>query len=155
MGSQLLRMRHVNVVRLASIVLAIALVASATGWILNFENYRPIREPLRALPADTVSAATQSADVQRLAQLFGGTASDSLDGIRTLGVIAEGSTGRGVAIIGINGQPARTVRAGEQLAPGIVLAEVRHNGVVVRRGSELQQIRLAKKEPPLGVLRAP
>src|SRR5215510_5458902 len=127
-------MRYVNVARLASIVLAIALVASATAWVLNFENYRTIREPLRALPADAVSAAAQPADIQRLAQLFGSTAEDSLNGIRTLGVIAEGSTGRGVAIIGINGQPARTVRAGEQLAPGIVLAEVRHNGVIVRRG---------------------
>jgi len=148
-------MRYVNVARLASIVLAIALVASATAWVLNFENYRTIREPLRALPADAVSAAAQPADIQRLAQLFGSTAEDSLNGIRTLGVIAEGSTGRGVAIIGINGQPARTVRAGEQLAPGIVLAEVRHNGVIVRRGGDLQQIRLAKKEPPVGVLRAP
>ncbi|HET7364965.1 MAG TPA: type II secretion system protein N [Burkholderiales bacterium] len=148
-------MRHPNVVRLASIILAIALVASATGWVLNFVNYRTIREPLRALPADAVSAAVQSADTQRLAQLFGSTATDSLNGIRTLGVIAEGSTGRGIALIGINGQPARTIRAGEQLAPGIVLAEVRHDGVVVNRGGDFQQIRLAKKEPPAGVLRAP
>ena len=145
-----------NVVRLASIILAIALVASATGWVLNFVNYRTIREPLRGLPSDALSAAIQPTDIQRLAQLLGGgTADDSLNGIRTLGVIAEGKSGRGIALIGINGQPARTVRAGEQLAPGIVLTEVRHNGVVVRRGADVQQIRLAKKEPPAGVLRAP
>ena len=148
-------MRHPNVVRLASIILAIALVASATGWVLNFVNYRTIREPLRGLPSDALSAAIQPADIQRLAQLFGATADDSLNGIRTLGVIAEGKSGRGIALIGINGQPARTVRAGELLAPGIVLTEVRHNGVVVRRGADVQQIRLAKKEPPAGVLRAP
>jgi general secretion pathway protein C len=148
-------MRHPNVVRLASIILAIALVASATGWVLNFVNYRTIREPLRGLPSDALSAAIQPTDIQRLAQLFGATADDSLNGIRTLGVIAEGKSGRGIALIGINGQPARTVRAGEQLAPGIVLTEVRHNGVVVRRGADVQQIRLAKKEPPAGVLRAP
>jgi len=148
-------MRHPNVVRLASIILAIALVASATGWVLNFVNYRTIREPLRGLPSDALSAAIQPTDIQRLAQLFGATADDSLNGIRTLGVIAEGKSGRGIALIGINGQPARTVRAGEQLAPGIVLTEVRHNGVVVRRGADVQQIRLAKKEPPAGVLQAP
>src|SRR5947209_5181390 len=148
-------MRHPNVVRLASIILAIALVASATGWVLNFVNYRTIREPLRGLPSDALSAAIQPTDIQRLAQLFGATADDSLNGIRTLGVIAEGTSGRGIALIGINGQPARTVRAGELLAPGIVLTEVRHNGVVVRRGADVQQIRLAKKEPPAGVLRAP
>ena len=148
-------MRHPNVVRLASIILAIALVASATGWVLNFVNYRTIREPLRGLPSEALSAAIQPADIQRLAQLFGATADDSLNGIRTLGVIAEGKSGRGIALIGINGQPARTVRAGELLAPGIVLTEVRHNGVVVRRGADVQQIRLAKKEPPAGVLRAP
>jgi general secretion pathway protein C len=148
-------MRHPNVVRLASIILAIALVASATGWVLNFVNYRTIREPLRGLPSDALSAAIQPTDIQRLAQLFGATADDSLNGIRTLGVIAEGKSGRGIALIGINGQPARTVRAGELLAPGIVLTEVRHNGVVVRRGADVQQIRLAKKEPPAGVLRAP
>ena len=148
-------MRHPNVVRLASIILAIALVASATGWVLNFVNYRTIREPLRGLPSEALSAAIQPTDIQRLAQLFGATADDSLNGIRTLGVIAEGKSGRGIALIGINGQPARTVRAGEQLAPGIVLTEVRHNGVVVRRGADVQQIRLAKKEPPAGVLRAP
>jgi general secretion pathway protein C len=148
-------MRHPNVVRLASIILAIALVASATGWVLNFVNYRTIREPLRGLPSEALSAAIQPTDIQRLAQLFGATADDSLNGIRTLGVIAEGTSGRGIALIGINGQPARTVRAGELLAPGIVLTEVRHNGVVVRRGADVQQIRLAKKEPPAGVLRAP
>ena len=148
-------MRHPNVVRLASIILAIALVASATGWVLNFVNYRTIREPLRGLPSEALSAAIQPTDIQRLAQLFGATADDSLNGIRTLGVIAEGKSGRGIALIGINGQPARTVRAGELLAPGIVLTEVRHNGVVVRRGADVQQIRLAKKEPPAGVLRAP
>lgn len=148
-------MRHPNVVRLASIILAIALVASATGWVLNFVNYRTIREPLRGLPSDALSAAVQPTDIQRLAQLFGATADDSFNGIRTVGVIAEGKSGRGIALIGINGQPARTVRAGEQLAPGIVLTEVRHDGVVVRRGGDVQQIRLAKKEPPVGVLRAP
>lgn len=148
-------MRHPNVVRLASIILAIALVASATGWVLNFVNYRTIREPLRGLPSDALSAAIQPTDIQRLAQLFGATADDSLNGIRTLGVIAEGKSGHGIALIGINGQPARTVRAGEQLAPGIVLTEVRHDGVVVRRGGDFQQIRLAKKESPVGVLRAP
>ena len=148
-------MRHPNVVRLASIILAVALVASTTGWVLNFVNYRTIREPLRALPADAGSAAVASADIQRLAQLFGSTADESLNGIRTLGVIAEGKSGRGIALIGINGQPARTVRAGEQVAPGIVLSEVRHDGVVVSRGGDFQQIRLAKKEPPVGVLRAP
>jgi general secretion pathway protein C len=148
-------MRHPNVVRLASIILAIALVASATGWVLNFVNYRTILEPLRGLPSEALSVAIQPTDIQRLAQLFGATADDSLNGIRTLGVIAEGTSGRGIALIGINGQPARTVRAGELLAPGIVLTEVRHNGVVVRRGADVQQIRLAKKEPPAGVLRAP
>jgi general secretion pathway protein C len=88
-----------------------------------------------------------------VARLLGASA-DTSTNIRALGVMAEGSTGRGIALIGVEGKPPKAVRAGEAIAPGIVLAEVRRDGVVVNRSGAMEQIRLATKPLPPGVLPA-
>jgi general secretion pathway protein C len=92
-------------------------------------------------------------DTAAIARLLG--ASGSASSIRALGVIAEGASGKGVALIGIEGQPARPVRAGDAIAPGVVLAEVQKDGVVIDRSGARQQILIATKPPPQGILKAP
>jgi hypothetical protein len=47
------------------------------------------------------------------------------------------------------------VRAGEAIAPGIVLSEVQRDGVVIDRSGALQKVRIAAKPAAPGILRAP
>ena len=139
--------------RLASIALAIFLVASVTNWVLTFTAGRVPAEPVRTLPANETDIQAGAVDAGTVARLFGASA-DAGTNIRALGVMAEGATGRGIALIGVEGKAPRPVRAGETIAPGVILAEVRRDGVVVSRAGALQQIRLATKPPPPGVLPA-
>jgi general secretion pathway protein C len=129
---------------LAAVLLAAVLVASITNWVLTFTSGRIPAEPVRTLPANETEVGPRTLDTTPVARLFGASG-DAPTNIRALGVMAEGSTGRGIALIGIEGKPARAVRAGDSIAPGITLAEVRRDGVVVNRSGALQQIRLAAK----------
>jgi general secretion pathway protein C len=147
-------MRPAIPLRLASLVLAVALVASLTDWVLTFSGRRAATLPLKNLPAGEVETRAQPVDPAAIARLLGASASTA-GNIRALGVMAEGSTGRGIALIGIEGQPARAVRAGETIAPGIVLAEVQRDSVVIDRSGAMQQIRIVTKPLPQGLLRAP
>lgn len=147
-------MRSAAWLRIATLVLAVALIVSVTEWILAFSAKRAQREPLKSLPSGQVETAPQSVDSMAIARLFGAT-SGPAGNIRALGVMAEGASGRGIAIIGVDGQPARTVRAGDAIAPGVLLAEVRRDGVVIERSGARHEIRIATKPPAAGILRAP
>lgn len=139
--------------RIVTVALAVVLVASVTDWALTFTARRTPSEPVRNLPANEVELRARPADTAAIARLLGAS-SDTGTNIRALGVMAEGSTGRGIALIGVEGKAPRPVRAGETIAPGVILAEVRRDGVVVNRSGAMQQIRLATKPPPQGVLPA-
>ena len=147
-------MRAAVPLRLASLVLAVALVASLTDWILTFSGRRSASLPLKNLPAGEVETRAQPVDTAAIARLMG-TSLTAGGNIRALGVMAEGASGRGIALIGIDGQPARAVRAGETIAPGIVLAEVHRDSVMISRSGAMQQIRIVTKPLPQGLLRAP
>jgi general secretion pathway protein C len=132
----------------------VALVASVTDWILTFSGRRAASLPVRNLPAGEVETRAQPVDTAAIARLLG--ASENTTGnIRALGVMAEGASGRGIALIGVDGQPARAVRAGEAIAPGVVLAEVHRDRVTISRSGAMQQIHIAKQPLPQGLLRAP
>ena len=135
---------------IAALLLAVVLVASITNWVLTFTSGRIPSEPVRNLPANETEVGPRAMDTAPVARLFGASG-DAPTNIRALGVMAEGSTGRGIALIGIEGKPARAVRAGDSIAPGIILTEVRRDAVVVNRSGALQQIRLATKPPAQGL----
>jgi hypothetical protein len=128
------------------VLLAIILVASVTNWALTFSARRTPSEPLRTLPAGEVEAKAPSVDTAAIARLLGN--SGSAGNISALGVMAEGSTGRGIALIRVDGEPPRVVHAGQAIAPGVVLAEVQRNGVVVERAGTMQEIRIVRKPAP-------
>src|SRR5512145_735148 len=86
------RMRSAAWLRIATVLLAIILVASVTKWALTFSARRTPAEPLRTLPAGQVEAKAPSVDSAAIARLLG--ASGSAGNIRALGVIAEGATGK-------------------------------------------------------------
>jgi general secretion pathway protein C len=140
--------------RAATIVLAVLLVASVTDWLLTFSARRTPTEPVRVLDASAVEPA-QVTDVMPVARLFGAGSSSEAGGIRALGVMAEGGSGRGIAILGLEGKPAKSYRSGDLVAPGVVLKEVKKDGVVISRAGVAQELRLTKAPaiPPSPVTR--
>jgi hypothetical protein len=132
--------------RLASIALAIILVVSVTNWALTFSARRTPAEPLRVLPAGELEPQARSTDLAPVARLLG--ASGDGGNIRALGVMAEGASGKGIAVLGVEGKPTRSYRTGDVVAPGVVLHEVRKDGVVLSRSGALQEVRLPAKSAP-------
>ena len=140
--------------RAATVVLAVLLVASVTDWLLTFSARRTPTEPVRVLDASAAEPA-QVTDVMPVARLFGAGSSSEAGGIRALGVMAEGGSGRGIAILGLEGKPAKSYRSGDLVAPGVVLKEVKKDGVVISRAGVAQELRLTKAPaiPPSPVTR--
>lgn len=131
--------------RIATLVLAIALAASVTEWALRFSARGGPTEPVRTLPAGDLDPRPQTVDVAPLARLLGATAASGPgpSDIRALGVVAERG-GKAVAVLDVNGRP-RTFRAGDEISPGILVREVRADGVVLSRSGELQELRVPVK----------
>jgi general secretion pathway protein C len=133
--------------RAASVVLAVLLVASVTNWLLGFSARRTPTEPVRVLDASAVEPA-QVTDMMPVARLFGAASSSEAGGIRALGVMAEGGSGRGIAVLGVEGKPAKSYRSGDLVAPGVILKEVKKDGVVLSRAGVAQELRVATKSAP-------
>jgi len=58
--------------------------------------------------------------------------------------MAEGGSGRGIAVLGVEGKPAKSYRSGDLVAPGVILKEVKKDGVVISRAGVAQELRLIK-----------
>jgi general secretion pathway protein C len=133
--------------RAVGIILAALLVASVTEWVLTLSARRTPAEPVRVVDAAPVESV-QATDVTPVARLFGAGSASDVGGIRALGVMAEGGTGRGIAVLGIEGKPAKSYRSGDTVAPGVILKEVRKDGVVISRAGVAQELRLTKTPAP-------
>lgn len=135
--------------RVASVLLAVVLVVSVTEWVLTFGARRTTAQPIATLPAGELEAQAPVTDVAPIARLLGAASGSEAGGIRALGVMAEGASGRGIALLGVGGQPARSYRSGDLVAPGVILKEVRKDGVVLSRAGALQELRLPTKPVPV------
>jgi general secretion pathway protein C len=136
------------VYRAATLLLAVLLVVSVSHWVLTFSARRTPAEPVRVLPAGELDAQARSADITPVARLMGSAAAGDIGNIRALGVMAEGGTGKGIAVLGVEGKPARSYRTGDVVVPGVVLHEVRKDGVVLSRAGALQEVRLPTRSAP-------
>ena len=130
--------------RAVTVVLAILLAASVTEWVLTFGARRSPTEPVRVLDASSTDTQAQATDVMPVARLFGASGATESGGIRALGVMAEGGTGKGIAVLGVGDKPGKPYRTGELVAPGVVLQEVKKDGVVLSRAGVAQELRLSK-----------
>jgi general secretion pathway protein C len=142
-----------RVARLCTFVLVLALAASLTAWFLEFSSRRTPTEPVRAISTGNPAARTQAADTAPIAALFGARADDEAGDIRLVGVIAQGKSGQGIALLSVDSKPAIALHVGEDIRPGITLAEVRADRVVVNRSGVPQEIRLPGKPAPEGITR--
>ena len=77
------------------------------------------------------------------AGLFGAAATAQSARVSLSGVLGEGRSG--VALLSVDGQPAASFRAGEPVAPGIVLDSVSVQGAVLLRAGRRETLPL----PPL------
>ena len=130
--------------RVAALLLAVVLAASVTEWTLRLSARRAPSEPLRTLPAGDLETRAQTVDVAPVARLFGATAAGAPSDIRALGVVAERGSRNSVVVLDVNGKP-RTYRAGDEVAPGVLVHEVRADGVVLSRSGQLQELRVPVK----------
>ncbi|MGH8641376.1 MAG: type II secretion system protein N [Burkholderiales bacterium] len=150
-----LRLSGTALPRACTVLLALALAATLTGWALEFSARRTPAEPVRAVPTGNPVARTQAADVAPIAYLFGARPGSGGSDIRLVGVIAQGGQGRGIALLAVDGQPALAMRAGDEVAAGVTLAEVRSDRVLLSRSGARQEIRLPAKPAPEGIVKVP
>jgi general secretion pathway protein C len=139
--------------RACTFALVIALAVTITAWVLEFSARRTPSEPVRPVIGGDPAPRTQAAEVAPIAYLFGAVPGADGADIKLVGVIAQGKRGKGVALIAVDGRPPLALRAGEEIAAGVTLAEVRGNGVLVSRGGALQEIRLPAKPAPEGIVK--
>ena len=136
-------------VRVATVVVSLALVASVTEWALKLMARRAPTEPLVVLPAADLEARAPQIDIVPLARLLGAAASSELAGMRALGIMSDAATGRGIAVIAVEGQPPRAYRTGDYVASGVQIKEVRKDRVVLNRAGVVQELRLPTKTAPV------
>jgi len=139
--------------RLVTVLLVPALAAAITSFALTFTARRTPPEPVQIVTLGNPAARTQAADIAPIAFLFGARPGADGSNIRLLGVIARGARGQGVALIAVDDRPAQATRAGEEIAAGVTLAEVRADRVLVSRSGVTQEIRLPAKPVPEGIVR--
>jgi general secretion pathway protein C len=134
------------VARLASVLLFAALCAIAAGWALQL--LAP-RAPVA--PGGAVAQAQAPSDLRLAGQLFGGipatssiAAASAPSNIQVTGVVAAGS--RGIALLAIDGKPAKAFQVGESVSDGLKLVSVSGDSVELDRSGTA----LTLPAPPRG-----
>ncbi|MES2126941.1 MAG: type II secretion system protein N [Pseudomonadota bacterium] len=118
-----------------SLLAVIALSASLTYWGLQF--YKPAERPLAAPPAP----AAHEAPIDAAAFLLGGQAAAQASNYQLTGVVAAGRDS--VAILIANGKPAKAVKLGKEIEPGVTVKEVQPRYVMLVEGGVAKRIDLA------------
>jgi len=65
--------------------------------------------------------------------------------VRLLGIVAAAGGGRGYAVLQLEPRQILAVREGEDVAPGIRLAQVASNHVILERGGSLETLAWPEK----------
>jgi general secretion pathway protein C len=115
-----------------SFVLFLALCASLTYWLVEWMTPPP--RPVAAPP----QASRELPPVVAAANLFGGRASNAgMANVQLKGILRAGSRGDSMAIIAVDGKPARALRADAEVASGLTVKSIHARSVVLSdRGAE-------------------
>ncbi|MFN8841696.1 MAG: type II secretion system protein N, partial [Burkholderiales bacterium] len=128
------------VVPIVSVLLFAVLCAIVAGWALQL--LAP-RAPIA--PGGAVAQAQAPADLSAAGRLFGGVprrldaVAEAPANIQVAGVLAAGP--RGVALLAIDGRPAKPFAVGESVSDGMTVRSVTGDTVELERGG--QSLRLA------------
>lgn len=137
--------------RIVSVLLFAALCAIVAAWALALLAPRP---PIA--PAGAVAASQGPVDLSAAGQLFGGVPQAASvatvaapSNIQVAGVLA--TEGRGVALLVVDGRPAKPFAVGEVVSDGLHVRSVSADAVELSRGGASESpMRLAA--PPRGSL---
>lgn len=133
--------------RLSAFLVALLLAASVVFWVMRW----PARADGAALPVAAGPEGLPPADASALARLLGANAPvaqaspDAASRFRLTGIVGMGS-GQGVALVSLDGKPAKAYRVGSQLDEGWVLQSVETRSVAL--GTELKGPVLLQLELP-------
>lgn len=120
---------------LLSLLALILLAASIAYWVLQL--YKPEQRPLAAAPVATQPPPSPDA----AATLFGGQPTAVISNFQLTGVVSAGADS--AVILVADGQPAKAVRIGREIAPGVTVAEVHRRYVMLSDGGVLKRVELA------------
>lgn len=133
---------------LLSLLAVILLSASIAYWALQL--YKPQQRPLTAPPVVAVPEPATDAAVT----LFGGQAMTAVaSNYQLTGVVAAGK--EGVAILVADGQPAKALPVGKEVAPGVMVKEVHPRYVMLSEGGVMKRIDLAADTKPAAEMAPP
>jgi len=133
-----------------AVVATVATVASLAllGWVLAYWTwiwlFPRVETRVPAATGQDVPAVSAKA-------LFGeakrsdGTLSMAANAMKLQGVVAGSGNRRGYAVLQLDGREILAIREGEQIVPGIRLAEIHHDQVVVDRGGAREALVLPRK----------
>lgn len=132
----------------ASFLLFIVLCASLAYW--SMQLFKPPLRPVAAPPR----AAQQVVRTEAAAALLGGrTANVAVaSNYQLRGIIFSGSPHNSVAILSADGKPAQAVRVDMEIAPGVKIAEVHRDYVLLSEGGATKRVELPESAKGQGDL---
>lgn len=134
---------------IATFVLFIALCVSAAYWAMQL--FQPPPRPVAAPPMTGQPPATR---LDAAATLFGGRPAVAAAGnFQLRGVVVANNMAESVAILAVDGKPARAVRVNAEVVPGVKVAEVHAKHVLLSENGGVRRIELpenAKRQAKVG-----
>jgi general secretion pathway protein C len=139
--------------RIAAFSVGLLLAASTVFWVLRW----PVRDAAKPLPLVAASDEAPVASAADISRLLGAASSpsetagaaDASSRFQLTGIVALGS-GRGAALVSIDGKPARPYRIGSQLEEGLVLQSVQQRSVALgadAKGPARMTLELPRRQP--------
>jgi hypothetical protein len=128
--------------RVTTLILFALLCASSAYWVMQLRAPVPV-----VAAAASAIPAPPNLDTALHARLFGGAVRGSSN-IRVTGVVAPTQAhAPGIALLGIDDQPARAYSTGQTLAGGTILREVHVDRVVIDQGGALSELSVPQARP--------
>lgn len=132
----------VSVLTLAALAL-LGLVLAYWTWVW----LAPRREPRAQVAVQATEGVASAVGLFGSAPSSGNAAAPTGSAIRLLGIVAATSGNRGYAALQLGANEILAVREGENVAPGIVLAEVTVRQVILERGGVRETLALPEPTP--------
>ena len=122
-----------------SFTLFIALCASAAYWAM--QSFKP---PVRAVTAPPPPAQA-APRLDAAAGLLGGRSSiATASNFQLTGVVVADNPAESVAILAVDGKPAKSIRTDEEIKPGVTVKEVQRGYVLLSDGGVIKRVELPK-----------
>ncbi len=136
-------------------LIILAALALLGGVLLYWTRLWFIPHPQPNFESGTRADVEAAEDVSGVSDLFGIAQREQSSiavpvgpEVRLFGVVAASGHGRGYAILQVDGRETLAVREGENIAPGLQLAEVHAEYIVLERDGMRETLVLQRQNPP-------